>query len=217
MNPIGICHTCFDEKFPIPRQPGLAPSSDGYLELYAPFNREEALNGLSDFSHIFIYWKSESVLTEDKLTVRPPRLGGNKKLGVFATRSPFRPNQICHSVVKLEEIADGKIFFSNHDILTGTEVFDIKPYIPEWDIVREANSGWLTPDENLACKVEFNESISIDKRLKSLIHELLRLTPQPRYKIDQKNDYAFKLKSHEIKASYDPNTGFFIDQVISLT
>ena len=147
--------------------------------------------------------------------MRPPRLGGNKKLGVFATRSPFRPNQICHSVVKLDRIENGVIHFSNHDILDQTPVLDIKPYIPEWDIFEDANSGWIKEDIP-RLKVNFNLVEPLDKELKLLIQEVLCLAPQPRYQLSEDKDYAFKLKRHEIKVTYTPNQGFEVRKIIPL-
>ena len=215
MKPIGICHTCYEEKFIIPRQSGVSPHSKGVLKLDSPFNKEEALRGLNEFSHLFIFWIPHHSEEKKSLTVRPPRLGGNKRVGVFATRSPFRPNPICHSVVKLEKIEDGNIYFSNHDILDQTPVIDIKPYIPEWDVFNNANSGWVKKDiEELPVEFQFDKPL--DNDLKSLIQELLKLGPQPRYKLNEKNSYGFKLSGHEIKATYTPNMGFIVTDIIPL-
>lgn len=215
MKPIGICNTCFDEKFIIPRQPGLAPSTKGILKLYPPFNKEEALKGLEEFSHIFIFWQPHKVSESNKLTVRPPRLGGNKRMGVFATRSPFRPNPICHSVVELEKIEKGVIYFRNHDILDETPVYDIKPYIPEWDIFPEANSGWVG-NKITKTNVHFELDSIIDEELKLMLTELLCLYPQPSYQVEKIRDYAFKISNHEIKVTYDPDLGFIVRKTISL-
>ena len=197
MEPIGICRTCFDEKFVIPRQSGLAPSTKGMLELYPPFNKEEALKGLEKFSHIFIFWMPHKASESNKLTVRPPRLGGNKRIGVFATRSPFRPNPICHSVVELEKIENGRVYFKNHDILDQTPVFDLKPYIPEWDIFSNANSGWIE-DKTAKINVHFELDSAIDEEIKVMLTELLCLSPQPSYQIEEIRDYAFKVNNHEM-------------------
>lgn len=212
MKPIGICHTCFDEKFSIPRQAGLSENSTGKIQLYAPYNQEDALRGLDKFSHLFVFWKPHLAKESPKLTVRPPRLGGNERLGVFATRSPFRPNLICHSVVQIEKIEEGCIYFKNHDILDQTPVWDIKPYLPAWDIFPQANSGWV--DSTLErVPVTFKDNLSIEPQLKELLNETLSLRPQPSYQINQENEYAFRLLSHEIEVTYSPESGFYVHDI----
>src|SRR3954463_4060851 len=132
---IGIIHSCFKEKFGIPRQPGLAPLATAQLELLPPYDNRAALEGLETCSHIWLQFVFHANKRDAwKPKVKPPRLGGNKSLGVFATRSPTRPAPIGLSVVKLDGIseADGKLFLnlSGIDLLDGTPVLDIKPYVP---------------------------------------------------------------------------------------
>ncbi len=216
MNPIGKAITCYNEKFSIPRQSGLVPHSFGHIELKKEFKREEALRGLDSFSHLFLIWTPHQNNTIDnKLTVRPPRLGGNNKVGVFASRSPFRPNPICHSVVELDKIEQFAIHFKNHDILDQTPILDIKPYIPEWDAFPSATSGWAS--ENLKrIEVKFCDSILIDESFKTLIREVLSLGPQPQYQLSKANNYGFRLNQHEVRVSYEPDTGFSVYQVLNL-
>ena len=140
---IGIVHSCFKEKFGIPRQPGLAPLAKARLELLPPYDDPNALEGLDTCSHIwlqFVFHANARATWKPK--VKPPRLGGNKSVGVFATRSPTRPAPIGLSVVKLESIdnINGKLFLnlSGVDLLDGTPVLDIKPYLPYVDIVPDA-------------------------------------------------------------------------------
>lgn len=217
MNPIGHAITCYNDKFSIPRQSGLAPHSFGHILLTKEFQREEALRGLDSFSHLILTWiPHQNNLQESKLTVRPPRLGGNNKIGVFASRSPFRPNSICHSVVEIDRIEQFKIYFKNHDILNQTPVLDIKPYIPEWDIFPLASSGWAS-DSIDKIEVKFATSISIDESFRLLIEEVLKLGPQPQYQRSKANTYGFRINQHEVKVSYDPTEGFLVSRVDKLT
>lgn len=199
--PIGRCHTCYKEKFGIPRQSGLVPSSQGKIKLQKQFAREEALRGLKSFSHLIIYFFAHKVKTSRSLSVRPPRLGGNEKVGCFASRSPFRPNAICHSIVKLEDIKEDVIYFSNHDILDGSPVLDIKPYIPEWDIFNDASNGWLakTSDPKIVT-VRFATDSSTPDNLKPLLTEVLSLDPTPRS--HPKAEYTFFIDEYEVKIEY---------------
>lgn len=133
--PIGVIHSCFKEKFGIPRQSGLVTAAQATLELHAPYDCPEALVELEGFSHIWVTFVFHQSMRDNwKATVRPPRLGGNQRIGVFASRSPFRPNPIGLSAVQLESIdcKDGhcQLQLRGADLLDGTPVLDIKPYVP---------------------------------------------------------------------------------------
>jgi tRNA-Thr(GGU) m(6)t(6)A37 methyltransferase TsaA len=158
MTPIAIIHSLFKEKFSIPRQPGLV-SFESKIELLTPYNRSESLVGLENFSHVWIFFQfhaNKNITPENlSLSVRPPRLGGNKKLGVFATRSPFRPNSIGLSLVKLERIEGTNLIVSGGDFLDQTPVIDIKPYLKEIESIPEATSGWTAGIENKNCPCIF--------------------------------------------------------------
>ena len=118
----------FPTKFGIPRQSGLAPTLSAKIVFEHDFRSPEALSGLENFSHIWLIWGFSEAKQEDwSPTVRPPRLGGNRKVGVFATRSPFRPNSLALSAVKIEKIENGEIFISGADLMDGTPIYDIKP------------------------------------------------------------------------------------------
>lgn len=207
LKPIGYAETCFKEKFGIPRQPGLCPHSLGKVILSAPYNRKEAIIGLETFSHIVIYFHAHKSDGE-KLSIRPPRLGGNKKVGVFAAKSPNHPNGFCHSVVKLDliDFNEGVIYFSNHDILDGSPIIDIKPYIPRWDSYPNASEGWLADANEIK---NFQVKIEADFPLKTnqekLIREVLSMDPRPAYKAssEEKNNeqivYGFKILDFEVK------------------
>ncbi|WP_295515199.1 tRNA (N6-threonylcarbamoyladenosine(37)-N6)-methyltransferase TrmO [uncultured Pseudomonas sp.] len=134
VSPIGHVRSCFKEKFAIPRQPALAPAARGVLELLPPFDRPEAVQGLEQVSHVWLLFLFHQTLeSEPRLRVRPPRLGGNRYLGVFATRATHRPNGIGQSVVRLDGIEPGRLLLSGIDLLDGTPVLDIKPYVPYAD------------------------------------------------------------------------------------
>ena len=142
LQPVAIAHTLFKEKFAIPRQPLLAPSAKGHIALLPPYNQAEALQGLEQVSHVWLIFQFHQAQPSegDKLSlrVRPPRLGGNKKIGVFASRSTHRPNSLGQSLVKLDAIDDCCLQVSGLDLLDGTPIIDIKPYVPYADSLPEA-------------------------------------------------------------------------------
>ncbi|MGA4603626.1 tRNA (N6-threonylcarbamoyladenosine(37)-N6)-methyltransferase TrmO, partial [Ectopseudomonas hydrolytica] len=141
VTPVGIVRSCFKEKFAIPRQPHLAPAARGVLELLPPFDQGDAVQGLQQVSHVWLLFLFHQTL-EDKprLKVRPPRLGGNQSVGVFSTRATHRPNGIGQSVVRLERVEPDRLYLSGIDLLDGTPVLDIKPYVPYADAVAGARN-----------------------------------------------------------------------------
>lgn len=194
-NPIGVVHSCFKEKFGIPRQPGLVSAARATLELKAPFNRCEAVDGLNGFSHIWVIFVFHEAMREQwRPTVRPPRLGGNQRVGVFASRSPFRPNPVGLSVVKLEKIECGGgrclLHLSGADLLDGTPVLDIKPYLPYADALPEADGGYAaeTPVQNISIIFSELADTQCAERernglpdLRLLIKQVLSQDPRPAY------------------------------------
>ena len=190
----------FDSKFAVPRQAGLA-DTEGRIVFEKEYRDREAVRGLEGFSHIWIIWEtSESITEEFSPTVRPPRFGGNTRMGVFATRSPFRPNPIGLSCVRLEEIdyddSLGPVLkVRGSDLMNGTPIYDIKPYVPYADCKLDATEGYATrPDESLVVEFECEVPEQIKKDLK----EILKLDPRPRYQEDGR-EYGFSYKGHEIK------------------
>lgn len=191
---IGIIHSCFKEKFGIPRQPGLAPLAKAQLELSPPYNDPAAVEGLEKVSHLWIQFVFHANEWNGwKPKVRPPRLGGNQSLGVFATRSPNRPSPIGLSVVKLDSIESqfGKVILhlSGVDLLDGTPVLDIKPYVPYVDQVSEAvnsiaadapsNIDVFVPDHLQKFCIEYQ--IRTEIPLQQLITQILQQDPKPAY------------------------------------
>ena len=190
--PIGVIHSVFREKFGIPRQPGLVPAARATLELLPPYARPEAVRGLEDFSHLWLLFVFHGVPAGRwQPTVRPPRLGGNRRLGVFATRSTFRPNPLGLSAVKLERIVirHGQVVLhlAGVDLLDGTPVLDIKPYLPYADCIAEAAGGFAAEAPALLSAVEFSPAAAgfcaawRGSDLRELITQILRQDPRPAY------------------------------------
>ncbi len=191
---IGIISSCFPEKFGIPRQPGVAAHSCATIDFYPPFNRMEMVRGLEKFSHIWVHFLFHKAVEEGwRPTVRPPRLGGQKRCGVFACRSPHRPNHIGLSVVHLLSIEEGakgpRLHLGGIDFLDKTPVIDIKPYIPYSDMVAYASDGFTAITESHAPdEVLFSEAaaqfcrqyeVRNNRPLKILIKELVAADPRP--------------------------------------
>ena len=210
---IGVIHSCFKEKFGIPRQPGLAPAAMAQLELLAPYNDPDAVAGLEQVSHLWLQCLFHQNRSEGwKPKVKPPRLGGNKKMGVFATRSPVRPNPIGLSVVKLESIdtSNGVLLnLSGIDLLDGTPVLDIKPYVPYVDCVTDAinhfagQSPSLLPVSFSPEARRFCETYAGAEVLHELIQQVLQQDPRPQYQTpDLERRYAMKLLDFDVAWYY---------------
>jgi len=212
--PVGHVHSCFKEKFGIPRQPGLVSEACATLELEPPYNRNEALVGLEGFSHIWIIFVFHEAMREQwRATVRPPRLGGNQRIGVFASRSPFRPNPVGMSVVKLERVeCDGGrclLHLRGIDLLDGTPVLDIKPYLPYADALPEADGGYAAESPTSAIPVTFSElaEAQCTERerngtlgLRRLVEQVLSLDPRPAYYGYGDNKYADRARTNKNNA-----------------
>lgn len=195
MKTIAVIHSPFKEKFSIPRQPGLT-STESVIELISPYNREESLIGLEQFSHLWVVFLFHANKEADSLTVRPPRLGGNIKQGVFATRSPFRPNNIGLSLVEIKSIDKGTITVIGGDFLDGTPVVDLKPYIKERESVPTARSGWT--DGLLENRLSVVFECEVDEKLKKSLEEILSLDPRPRFHEDGYKQYGSKYENVDV-------------------
>ncbi len=192
IEPIGFLRTCFGEKFAVPRQPGLCPSAWGSLEFLPEFRFPEAVRGLEGFSHVWLVFGFHKTDGEGwHPTVRPPRLGGNERVGVFASRSTFRPNGLGLSLVKLDRIgmepAEGMeppiLHFSGVDLVDGTPIYDVKPYLPFVESQPDAAVGYARePIRRLDVKI--GEAAQADfaelgERAQRVIIEALSLDPRP--------------------------------------
>ena len=206
MKTIARIHTNFPEKFGIPRQSGIV-DTPGYIVFEPPYNNPDAVRGLEEFSHIWIIWEfSESKREYWSPTVRPPRLGGNTRIGVFASRSPYRPNPIGLSCVELERIEiDSKlgpvIFVRGADILDGTPILDIKPYLPYSEAKTEARGGFADKVKDDFMDVIFGaETVdSVPKEDLENIEKLLSQDPRPHYQDDPERVYGMAYKDWEVK------------------
>ncbi|QLG88451.1 tRNA (N6-threonylcarbamoyladenosine(37)-N6)-methyltransferase TrmO [Chitinibacter bivalviorum] len=207
IEPIGYIATPFADKFGIPRQPQLAPHAIGTLKLVAPYNRAECVRGLSEFSHVWLQFVFHEVAGQWSPTVRPPRLGGNAKVGVFASRSPFRPNSLGLSLVRLlkVEVNHGvELTLGGVDLVDGTPIIDIKPYLPFVESQPEAKSGFVA-GAPAQLQVQFSPlalaqiAQSELPNLQPLITEVLAQDPRPAYADDAQRIYGIRLYHYDVK------------------
>lgn len=192
IEPIGHLRTCFGSKFAVPRQPGLCPSAWGVLEFSEAYRSPQAVRGLEGFSHVWLVFGFHQTAEEGwHPTVRPPRLGGNERVGVFASRSTYRPNSLGLSLVRLDEVCLKNenameaplLKFSGVDIVDGTPIYDIKPYLSYAESIPDASSGYAHAEIfRLEVRVEepAQEAFQkLDKRSQQVILEVLALDPRP--------------------------------------
>ena len=214
LEPIGIVHSPYTEKFAVPRQPGLVPAASASIQLLGAAGQPDCTRGLEDFSHIWVLFLFHHTQAQGwHPLVRPPRLGGNQKLGVFATRSTFRPNSIGMSVVELT-----KVHYENNetwleirgaDLVSGTPVIDIKPYLPYADAVTTAQAGFATDAPTSSLTTTFSATAeqqiaALEQRypqLKQLICQVLAQDPRPAYKqkLESQREYGMNLYDLNIR------------------
>ena len=206
MKIIARIHTEFSEKFGIPRQSGLAPPLEARIVFEEEYRNMEAIRGLDGFEYIWLIWEfSENRRDTWSPTVRPPRLGGNTRLGVFATRSPFRPNPIGLSSVRLERIetltdTGPTLVVSGADLMDGTPIFDIKPYIPYTDAHPDVKSGFApAPDHTLAVIIPPALLQQIPRKHHTALYEILAQDPRPSYKADGEHVYGLFFAGYNIR------------------
>jgi tRNA-Thr(GGU) m(6)t(6)A37 methyltransferase TsaA len=201
---IAKLRTCYTDKFGVPRQSGLVPAAWGVIEFEPAFRRLEAVRGIEDFSHLWLITQFHLVKDESvSLTVRPPRLGGNEKRGVFATRSPFRPNRLSLSVVRLDRVEwEGeqapRLFVSGVDLVDGTPVFDIKPYIRYADSMPEASSGFAD-EMPPSVSVNWECESAVPQDIRVIIEQSLALQPQPAYHNEPERLYATEIAGWRVR------------------
>lgn len=207
---IARIHTDFSEKFGIPRQSGIV-ETPGQIVFEPPYNNPDAVRKLDEFSHIWLIWQfSEAVRDDWSPTVRPPRLGGNRRVGVFASRSPFRPNPIGLSLVKLESIEYDHslgpvLHVTGADILDGTPIYDIKPYLPYSEAKVDAKGGFAHRAIDDSMKVLMTEDTDLEYANEipeedlSIIKNLLAQDPRPRYQDDPERVYGMSYGEWEVK------------------
>lgn len=214
ITPIARIHTDFPEKFGIPRQSGLAPALQGRIVFEPAYRNADALRGLEDFSHIWLVWefsanvrRGASSDVEWQPTVRPPRLGGNAHLGVFATRSPFRPNPLGLSCVEISAIRPDTpegpvIYVRGADLMDGTPIYDIKPYIVYADSRPDASCGYVDNLSDRRLEVVYEPHVIDavkDKEIMRSLTEVLSLDPRPAYQNDPHREYGLSFAGMNIR------------------
>lgn len=204
MEYIARIRSAFPEKFGIPRQSGLVKELRAEIVFEEKFRNPDALRGIGQFSHLWLIWEfSEAKRSSWSPTVRPPRLGGNERLGVFATRSPFRPNPIGLSCVKLEEVDAERmrLVISGADLMDGTPIFDIKPYIPYADSHPEAIGGFAqeAPRPSLQVQWAVAPPAKMPTQDRKALEEVLALDPRPSYQSDPNRIYGMDFAGYSVR------------------
>ena len=205
IKPIAFIENDYKEKFGIPRQSGLVNLISRIIFL-PEYSDPNSMRGLEDFSHIWLIW-GFSMIDDHKFypTVRPPRLGGNVRKGVFSTRSPYRPNPLGLSVVKLEKMESNSITVSGADLMNGTPIYDIKPYLPYIESIPDASDGWALSTKESVLSVNFPQEllnmIPEDRRCGLL--ETLAQDPRPQYQNDPQRVYTMSFGDFQISFHVD--------------
>jgi len=214
IRPIAYFRSPMTSKFGIPRQSGLVNELTGSIVFEPNYRRMEAIRGLEDFDYLWLIWEfSENRSQESEvrsLTVRPPRLGGNKRMGVFATRSPFRPNNLGLSCVRIDRIEEDKklgpvIYVKGADLMDGTPIYDIKPYVTYADSHPEARSGFVDESDWQALEVVIPETVSklLSADEMASLRKVLALDPRPHYQEDPERIYGMPYGGYDIRFKVD--------------
>ena len=208
IKPIAEIENDFTDKFAVPRQSGLS-DIESKIFFEKEYSDSSALKGIEGFSHLWLIWGfSENIRDNHSLTVRPPILGGNERVGVFASRSPFRPNNLGLSCVKLIRIEDGALIVSGADLINGTPIYDVKPYIPYSDCISDAKGGFTESREFNTLEVELDEEVTkcLTEKQKETLIQILKNDPRPAYHEDESRVYGFKFAEFEIKFRVEGKT-----------
>ena len=210
IHPIAHIRTDFREKFGIPRQSGLVEALEAVVIFEPPYRVPDAVRGLEEFSHLWLIWEFSRARRENwSPTVRPPRLGGNRRMGVFATRSPFRPNALGLSAVKLASVEpegpQGPVLHvAGADLLDGTPIYDIKPYIPYADAHPEAAQGFApAPEGRLRVEIPPEIALKLPKERREALEGVLACDPRPSYQKDPERVYGMVFAGWEVRFSVD--------------
>ena len=211
MRPIARIHSDFSTKFGVPRQSGLVDALEATVVFEPEFRNADALRGLEGFSHLWLVWVFDQAVRKSwSPTVRPPRLGGNTRMGVFATRSPFRPNPIALSCVKLAGISQAAehgavLRVLGADLMDGTPILDIKPYIPYADCHPEALGGFAAAPAEETLEVDIPEPLLalVPPERREALRGVLAQDPRPHYQDDPDRVYGFGFAGMEVKFSVD--------------
>lgn len=205
IEPVAYFHSQFPEKFGIPRQSGIVPELRGEVRFTREYSSPDAVRGLEGFSHLWLIWGFSLNRGNGSLTVRPPRLGGNERVGVFASRSPFRPNPIGLSCVRIESVSPGVVKVLGADLADGTPIYDIKPYVPYADCQTDASGGFT--DSREWSKLEVVMSDDVRSRLSAedvtALEKVLSLDPRPHYQDDPDREYGMSFAGQNIRFRVD--------------
>jgi len=229
LSPIGRIHSCFSDKFGVPRQPGLCPNARGWIELLPPWDTADAFRGLEGFSHLWLTFVFHQTEESDgsRPLIRPPRLGGNQRVGVFASRSPFRPNRLGLSLVQhqgLEQTPQGQMLhISGLDLVQDTPVLDIKPYLPWCDSAPDAAADWAQcpPEPELEvryseqARVQLHQQSAAHPELQALIQEVLSQDPRPGYQRQQKKSRIHGMHLFNLNIRWQVQDGYCLVLSIS--
>ena len=223
IEPIATMRSDFPSKFGIPRQSGLVKSLRSTIVFEPKYRNDDALRGLEDFSHLWLIWQfSEAVNKDWSPTVRPPRLGGNTRMGVFATRSPFRPNSLglsCVEILGLEPTKENGmvIHVAGADLMDGTPIFDIKPYIPYSDSHPHALGGFTATADDFLLDVDFPAELLqlIPAEKQTAVQELLSHDPRPSYQRDPDRVYGLPFAGFDIRFTVTDKT-LYVKEVLKL-
>ena len=215
ITPIARIETPFGEKFGVPRQSGIA-DCPGRIVFEPAFRDPEAVRGLEEFSHVWLIWQFDRALRQNwSPTVRPPRLGGNARMGVFATRSPFRPNGLGLSAVELERVSldepDGPVLYvRGADMVSGTPIFDIKPYLAYADSYPDASGGFTGGDAGERLTVDFPPELlaQFDSGERQGLLSALAADPRPRYQDDPERVYGMRYDGRNVRFTVRDGTLF---------
>ena len=222
IEPIAFFHSPLTSKFGIPRQSGLAPAVPGRIVFIPDYRHQEAIRGLEAFDYLWIIWEfsvQSSTASTAKLTVRPPRLGGNERIGVFASRSPFRPNRLGLSCVHINKVElngdEGPVIHvTGADLMDGTPIYDIKPYVTYADSHPEARSGFVDEREWQPLKVEIPDQVArlFDADELRGLQEVLAQDPRPQYHDDPQRIYGMPFGGHDVKFRVDGDTVYVVGE-----
>ncbi|MBN6711327.1 tRNA (N6-threonylcarbamoyladenosine(37)-N6)-methyltransferase TrmO [Haemophilus haemoglobinophilus] len=230
LTPVAIIHTPYKEKFSVPRQANLVQDGTGIVELLAPFNSPEAVRGLEQFSHLWLIFQFDKVPTGKwQPTVRPPRLGGNERIGVFASRATHRPNPLGLSKVELRQVEckNGKVLLhlGAVDLVDGTPIFDIKPYIAYADNEPNARSGFAQEKPEPELQVEFSSEVQMTlakleknrPHLSRFIREVIQQDPRPAYQKGKYIDKVYGISLYEFNIRWSiKSDDFTVAEVVEI-